>query len=116
MSDSTHETHSSENSYGTSEKTFALYSFGLLLCIALTLIPFFVVKQAAIADGTKLLVVFATAILQFFVQLICFLRLTSKNEQGKLNVYSFVFAVVVLVTVIGGSMWIMHNLNYNMMH
>ena len=39
-----------------------------------------------------------------------------QTEQGKLNVMSFMFTIVVLAVIIGGSLWIMFHLNYNMMH
>ena len=105
-----------EPNYGTSKKTFPFYFVGLLLCVVLTIIPFFAVQHHLVSHGMKLFVVFASAILQFLVQVICFLRLTPRNQEGKLNILSFVFTTFVLLVVVLGSIWIMVNLNYNMMH
>lgn len=102
--------------YGTHPKTFATYFTGFILCIFLTIIPFYAVIHK-IASRTGLLwILILCAIAQFMVQVICFLRLHARSDQGKMNVQSFWFTGVVAVVIIGGSLWIMKNLNYFMMH
>ncbi len=101
---------------GLGDKTLGIYLFGVVLCIILTLIPFSAVMYHYASRGTTIAILLVSALLQFFVQVTCFLRLNMKSLQAKYNVYAFVFAVVVLVVLIGGSMWIMWHLNYNMMH
>ena len=90
--------------------------FGLFLCIILTLVPFGTVMYATWAHSTKIWILLLSALAQFFVQVICFLRLNTQTEQGQMNVMSFIFAIFVLLVIIGGSVWIMWHLNYNMMH
>lgn len=107
---------SDENQYGVGQKTFKTYVVGLLLCVLLTLIPFFFVLYHVAPVGVILAVLLVSAILQFLVQVVFFLRLNTQTEQGKTNVLSFVFTGVVLVVLIGGSVWIMTSLNYFMMH
>lgn len=103
--------------YGTGEKNLKVYVTGIILCIILTLIPFLTVMHGTdLTRVTKFTVIFTSAILQFLVQVICFLRLNGKTQQGIVNIMSFVFTIVVLVVIIGGSLWIMYHLNYNMMH
>jgi cytochrome o ubiquinol oxidase operon protein cyoD len=63
-----------------------------------------------------LIFIFGSAIAQFLVQVIFFLRLTTKSPQGKINIMAFIFTGVILTSIICGSLWIMWNLNYNMMH
>ena len=63
-----------------------------------------------------LAVILSSALIQFLVQVICFLRLTTASEQGKTNIMTFLFTVVILISIIVGSLWIMWNLNYYMMH
>ena len=114
-----------EPDYGTGKKNLKVYLVGFVLCVILTLIPFHMVDHAlpsiesgTLSHGTKaflFLVMFSCAIVQFLVQVACFLRLTSKTSQGVTNILSFVFSIVVLVVIVGGSVWIMANLNYNMM-
>ncbi len=105
-----------EPEYGTGKKNIKSYVIGLLLCIILTLIPFHIVMQRTLAHSTILWVLLISALLQFWVQAKCFLRLNSKTVQGNYNVLSFVFAIVVVGVLVVGSMWIMYHLNFNMMH
>ena len=102
--------------YGIGKKTLGIYVTGFLLCIVLTLIPFYAVMYHIASKPALLVILFVTAIAQFFVQVICFLRLNNRSEQGKINVLSFVFTGIVLLVVIGGSVWIMTSLNYFMMN
>lgn len=102
--------------FGTSPKSLSVYVVGIILCVILTLIPFGVVMHGGLAHGQKFAVIMVSAILQFLVQVYCFLRLNVQTIQGKMNTMSFIFTIVVLVVIIGGSLWIMSHLNYNMMH
>ncbi|SJN12978.1 Cytochrome O ubiquinol oxidase subunit IV [Halomonas citrativorans] len=55
-----------------------------------------------------------TAVLQVLVQLVMFMHLDFKTEDGW-NMLSFVFTVLILGLVVGGSLWIMQHLHLNMM-
>ena len=112
MSDS----HAVEPDFGTGKKKLSTYSIGFVLCVILTLIPFGAVMHQEISNKLTFAIVYISAILQFFVQVNCFLRLNTQTEQGKMNVMSFIFAIIILLVVVFGSLWIMWNLNYNMMH
>ena len=102
--------------FGVGQKTYGIYILGFILCIILTLIPFYAVMHQAASKQGLLVILFVSAILQFFVQTICFLRLNCQNEHGKMNVLVLTFTGVVSFIIIGGSLWIMSNLNYFMMH
>jgi cytochrome o ubiquinol oxidase operon protein cyoD len=56
----------------------------------------------------------AFALVQLFVQLFFFLHL-GKESKPRFNLYALLFAVLVMVIIVGGSLWIMQNLNYHMM-
>ena len=105
-----------EPNYGTGKKNLRVYVLGLLWCIALTLIPFAAVMYRPFTYGWTMVILLVSAVLQFFVQVICFLRLNTKTEQGQYNVVTFMFTFLVVFILIGGSVWIMVSLNYNMMH
>ncbi len=113
---SNHLDHGSEPDFGTGKKSFKTYLTGIILCIVLTLIPFGIVMHGKMARAAAFVTIMICALVQFFVQVTCFLRLNSNSEQGKLNIMAFLFTVVILVVLVGGSLWIMSNLNYNMMH
>lgn len=101
--------------YGTSPKNFISYVVGLVLCIVLTLIPFHIVTLHDVPRFLVLTALFGSALLQLIVQVVCFLRLNTTPE-GLENTLSFIFTLLVVFILIGGSLWIMWHLNYNMVH
>ena len=106
-----------ENMYdGTGGKKLNIYLFGMVLCVILTLISFFTVLYSKLSVSMILAIIFVSAILQFIVQVVCFLRLNAKDEQSRMNLMSFIFMLVILFVLISGSLWIMWSLRYYMMH
>lgn len=112
MSD--HNNESGVLSAGTGQKTLKSYLTGFILCVILTLAAFWVVGKSLLDPMWSYIVVAVLAILQLFVQVVCFLRLNG-GEKSRWNLMSFLFTVLIIVVIIGGSLWIMWNLNYNMM-
>jgi cytochrome o ubiquinol oxidase subunit IV len=53
------------------------------------------------------------ALLQLFVQLVFFLHL-GKEASPRWNLLAFSFAAIVVVIVVGGTLWIMYDLDHNM--
>jgi len=104
------------HSNGLDKKTFGAYALGFMLCIFLTIIPFYAVMHQLAPRHILVQWIFMAAAIQFFVQVFCFLRLKSNCAQGQMQIWSFVFTGLIAAVVIGGSLWIMINLNYNMMH
>ncbi len=102
--------------YGTGQKKLGIYAFGFVSCILLTLFAFWVVLSLKFSKTETFALIYGAAIIQFFIQLICFLRLNVRTEPGRTNVLTFVFTGVILVTIIIGSLWIMWSLNYYMMN
>jgi cytochrome o ubiquinol oxidase operon protein cyoD len=102
--------------YGTGQKKLGIYLIGIISCAILTLIAFWAVGVGTFSKLQVFVIIYTAACIQFLVQLICFLRLNVQTEQGKSNVMSLVFTGVILVSIILGSLWIMWNLNYYMMH
>ena len=102
--------------FGTGQKKLGIYLVGLLICTALTLLAFWTVMSQRFSAKETFVIIYAAACIQFVAQLICFLRLNTHTEQSRTNVLSLVFTGVVLITIIVGTLWIMWNLNYYMMH
>ncbi|TVP48933.1 MAG: cytochrome o ubiquinol oxidase subunit IV [Halomonas sp.] len=90
------------------------YVTGLVLSLILTIIPFAVVMSGALSVLTTVIVVAVTAVLQILVQLVMFMHMNTKADEGW-NLMSFVFTLTILVLVVGGSLWIMQHLHLNMM-
>ena len=104
-----------EIDYGTGKKNLSVYLTGLIICIILTLISFGVVMANQFSRLTMFITIFSSACIQFVVQIIFFLRLNIQTEQGKINVMSFIFTGVILLTIVAGSLWIIWSTNYYMM-
>ncbi|AJC50604.1 cytochrome o ubiquinol oxidase subunit IV [Coxiella endosymbiont of Amblyomma americanum] len=99
----------------TGEKKLGVYVLGIILCIALTFVSFLIViMNTSFSKIAMLNVVFISAFVQFIVQIVFFLQLNTKNEHSKVNLISFVFTMVILIVLIGGSLWILWSLHYRM--
>ncbi|WP_075180467.1 cytochrome o ubiquinol oxidase subunit IV [Pantoea sp. 1.19] len=104
----------SVNEHGASHGSVKSYMIGFILSIILTGIPFWMVMDGGASKGTILAVVLVCAVVQVLVHLVYFLHLDSKSEGGW-NMVAIVFAAIIILIVVVGSIWIMWNLNYNMM-
>lgn len=97
------------------QKTFGAYTTGLLLCLVLTFIAFGLVQYHGMNTVALDASLAGLAILQLLVQCVCFLRL-NMSKDGQWNMLPFLFALLIITILVGGSLWIMANLNYFMMH
>ena len=88
------------------------YITGFLLAIALTIVPFGLVMTHASVGTPLLIAVFAMA--QILVHIVYFLHVNRSVEQ-RWNLMALVFTGIVVGIILGGSIWIMHNLYVNMM-
>lgn len=102
------------------KKMVASYLVGFGLSLGITIIAFAVtvlqVESGMRAYPKDLLVIGLTvlAIAQLVVQLLFFFHL-GKESRPRLNTTSFLFMLMVVGIIAFGSLWIMYNLNYNMM-
>lgn len=101
--------------FGTGHKKLSIYSFGMLSCLILTIISFWTVMSQQFTKEAAFCIIYASALIQFIVQILCFLRLNTQTEQARINVMAILFTIVILTTIMLGSLWIMRNLHYNMM-
>jgi cytochrome o ubiquinol oxidase subunit IV len=89
------------------------YSTGFMLSIILTLIPFYVVANRIVNGWALVFVLMAFASMQLLVQVVFFLHL-GRESKPRWNVKAFLFMLLIIVLLVVGSLWIMHNLHYNM--
>ena len=91
-----------------------IYTIGLVLAVILTATSFWVANTSLLwAPGIPLgLVVLAIA--QMGVHLVFFLHITTGPDNTN-NVLALAFGVLIVFLVVVGSLWIMTNLNDNMM-
>jgi len=91
------------------------YIIGFLLSVGLTLIAYGLVVNHVWGVTALIATIVILAIAQLAVQLIFFLHIG--NEKGaRWKLVTFIFAAIVVLILVVGSLWIMDNLNYNMMH
>jgi cytochrome o ubiquinol oxidase subunit IV len=92
----------------------ASYVIGFLVSIALTLATYFVVTLQLLKSTPLVMTILALATVQAIVQLLLFFHIGKERKpHWKLTV--FLFMVLVLLVIVLGSLWIMYNLNYNLM-
>ncbi len=93
------------------------YITGFISSVILTLAAFFVVLRPGlfhVSSGGVVVIILALAVIQALVQLFFFLHLgEEKGPRWNLVVLLSTFALILILVV--GSIWIMGNLNYNMM-
>ncbi len=93
-------------------KNLKNYLIGYVLCIILSAIPFLLVTKKILSPHTTIFIIAILAAIQLIVQVHYFIRL---NTTGRWSFVAFCFTVFVIIVLFGGSLWIMCNLNYNMM-
>jgi len=94
--------------------TMRPYLVGIVLALILTAIPFGLVAAQALPQGPTFAVIAVAAVLQVIVHLRFFLHLDLKPSSQE-NLITLCFAALLIVIMIGGSVWIMSNLDARMM-
>ena len=96
------------------EVTIRPYMVGVVLAVMLTAIPFGLVAARTLQPIQIFVAIGAAAITQVFVHLRYFMHLDLKPlSQNKL--IALCFAAVVLFILVGGTLWIMFDVNYRTM-
>jgi cytochrome o ubiquinol oxidase operon protein cyoD len=90
------------------------YLVGLGLAILLTATSFFVAGTNLVWQPSIPVAIVVLAIAQMGVHLVFFLHITTGPDNTN-NVLALAFGLLIVFMVIGGSLWIMSNLNHNMM-
>ncbi|MBV8744382.1 MAG: cytochrome o ubiquinol oxidase subunit IV [Xanthobacteraceae bacterium] len=90
------------------------YLIGLALAIVLTATSFFVAGTDLVWQPSIPVAIIVLAIAQMGVHLVFFLHITTGPDNTN-NVMALAFGLLIIFLVIGGSLWIMANLNHNML-
>jgi cytochrome o ubiquinol oxidase subunit IV len=105
---------STTNNSGWSEKNIVTYVLGFILCLILTLFSFGLVTYKPISTEMIYTLLSVLAISQLIIQSVCFLGLKF-GKDGRWNMLPFLFTLLIIFFIVGGSLWIMYNLNTLMM-
>lgn len=91
------------------------YVTGFVLSVILTVIPFWLVMGNVLDNSlVTTLVVLVLGGVQMVVHIVYFLHMSTKSEGGW-TFMALIFTVVVLLITLSGSLWVMYNMNKNMM-
>jgi cytochrome o ubiquinol oxidase operon protein cyoD len=99
-------------SHDQSGAKYTSYIIGFILSIITTVLAYVLVVNNVLPKETLIYAVMGIAVVQLAIQLIFFLHL---GHGGRWKVVTFIFALLIVLIVVIGSIWIMHNLDYNMM-
>jgi cytochrome o ubiquinol oxidase operon protein cyoD len=89
------------------------YCIGFGTAAVLTLIAYALVTNHWLAGGALITAIMGLAAVQLMVQLVFFLHF-GRGGRSRLDLAALFFMLLILVIIVGGSLWIMDNLNYNM--
>ncbi|KRF13325.1 cytochrome o ubiquinol oxidase subunit IV [Paenibacillus sp. Soil787] len=82
------------------------YIIGFALSIILTIIPLVAVMNHMLTKTGTLVLILFMAVLQFGVQLFFFMHV-KEGENARWNIMALIFGLVILLTIVAGSIWIM---------
>ena len=102
------------DSSGAGRGSFLSYAAGFVLSILLTIISFGLVVSCQLPRSTMVFGLLGAAVVQMLVHLHYFLHLDASSE-ARWNVVALLFTLLIMFIFVGGSIWIMFNLNYRMM-
>jgi cytochrome o ubiquinol oxidase subunit IV len=118
MSDQSHDLHHADLAPGEEHEggiriRVLGYVMGLGLALLLTATSFFVAGTSLVWEPSIPVAIIVLAIAQMGVHIVFFLHITTGPDNTN-NVMALFFGILIVVLVIGGSLWIMSNLNQNM--
>jgi cytochrome o ubiquinol oxidase operon protein cyoD len=90
------------------------YVAGFILSLGLTALSFGAVMAGIVPRDTMLPAITFLAVAQLLVQLLFFFHLGAAPEQRNSTVI-FLLTALLIASVVGGSLWVIHNANVNMM-
>lgn len=88
--------------------------WGFSLSLILTIATYFVAIASHLTTGVLTFIVMGLGSLQALIQLVFFLHLGIESKP-RWSLMMFLFMALVMVVLVGGSLWIMYNLNYHVM-
>jgi cytochrome o ubiquinol oxidase operon protein cyoD len=101
-----------ETEHGASHGNFGTYTLGFIFSILLTLMAYWVVTQGNQSSSLMVWEIVSLGVVQLLVQLVFFLHL-DRESKPRWNLGIFLFAGLVVVILVGGTLWIMKNLDYH---
>jgi cytochrome o ubiquinol oxidase operon protein cyoD len=89
------------------------YLIGFGLATLITVVAFFIAGTTLVWQPSIPIALFVLAIAQMGVHLVFFLHITTGDDNVN-NILALAFGILIVILLIIGSLWIMANLNHNM--
>ena len=99
---------------GSSHGSSRSYRVGFILSVVLTVIPFAMAMYPLLSRSGTAWLVIVTGVVQIFIHLKYFLHLDTAAEQ-RWNLVALVFSAVIILLLVGLSIWIMSSVHHNML-
>jgi cytochrome o ubiquinol oxidase operon protein cyoD len=90
------------------------YLIGFALALLLTALPFALAAAGTVPRTTSLIVIAVAAVVQIFVHLHYFLHLDPTTTPRE-NLVAIAFTALLVLIMLGGSLWIMFDLQHRML-
>ena len=116
MKDSTADTAPGDEGTGEGAEghDITTYVVGLALAVGLTCVSFFIARTTLVWTPSIPVALAVLAVAQMGVHLVFFLHITTGSDNLN-NVMALAFGLLIVLLVLGGSIWIISHLNHNMM-
>jgi cytochrome o ubiquinol oxidase operon protein cyoD len=99
---------------GADSHNVSVYLIGLGLATLLTCVSFFISGTTLVWTPSIPVALAVLAVAQMGVHLVFFIHITTGPDNTN-NVMALAFGVLIVMLVMGGSLWIMDHMNHNMM-
>ena len=100
-------------SSGAGRGSLGGYAAGFSLSVLLTAAAFALVMYAPLSRAATVAAVAAAAVVQVLVHLYFFLHLDGSSRM-RWNVLALLFTLLIMVLIVGGTLWIMVHLSYRL--
>jgi cytochrome o ubiquinol oxidase operon protein cyoD len=100
--------------HGAEPHSVSVYLIGLGLASLLTCVSFFICGTTLVWTPSIPVALAVLAVAQMGVHLVFFIHITTGPDNTN-NVMALAFGVLIVMLVMGGSLWIMDHMNRNMM-
>jgi cytochrome o ubiquinol oxidase operon protein cyoD len=98
------------------QKMLKGYWLGLILSIICTVAAFILLEKRLLNDTQLYTGLALLAIIQIWAQIAYFLQVNTRTQENRWHFISLIFTILIMLIIISGSLWIMYNLNYYMVH
>jgi cytochrome o ubiquinol oxidase operon protein cyoD len=99
--------------HDTARGTMASYVAGYIFSIYLTITAYLAVYNHLFSNTSLTVIIVGLALIQFVGQLVFFMHL-GKETKPRWKLAVTLFMIMVVAILVGGSLWIMSSLKYNM--